>query len=431
MSTPIIEAIEGIGKSFEEFKKVNNQILDEERKGNEARTRELQGTLEKINDELGKYQQNKEILEKRLATQQERLEIVEALNDRPRATVQDKIRSEHKDLFARWLRSRGTDESALHEYKNLVAKAREVKDVSLTDAAGGFAVPEEISRAVDNLVLKQSAIVANVKNVQVGTSDYKELISVNELTSAWAAEATSRTAKDEPTLRNRVPTWGELYTYLTASNWSLEDIFFSVEDWLVQNAAEGFAVALASSLYDGDGSGKPTGIFNGAPVATDDGSPLRSAEVIEYIPLTSPSSPYTSTGLTAKTVIDLVYALRTPYRMNGKFAASSVSQAHIRKLTDTTGQFLWQPSLQLGQPDRLLGYEMFTWENLGSPTGANTYPLVFGDFSRAYTLATRAGMSVIRENVTAPGFTKFYMARRYGGIITNNDAVKTVKVAVS
>jgi HK97 family phage major capsid protein len=303
--------------------------------------------------------------------------------------------------------------------------------VSLTDAAGGFAVPEEISRAVDNLVLKQSAIVANVKNVQVGTSDYKELISVNELTSAWAAEATSRTAKDEPTLRSRAPTWGELYTYLTASNWSLEDIFFNVDQWLTQNAAEGFSVALATSLYTGNGSGQPTGIFNGAPVATDDGSPLRSAEVIEYIPLTSPSSPYTSTGVTAKTIIDLVYALRTPYRMNGKFAASSVSQAHIRKLTDTTGQFLWQPSLQLGQPDRLIGYEMFTWENLGSPTGVGTYPLVFGDFSRAYTLATRAGMTVIRENVTAPGFTKFYMARRYGGILTNNDAIKTVKVAVS
>ncbi len=431
MSTPIIEAIEGIGKSFEEFKKVNNQILDEERKGNEARTRELQTTLERINDELGKYQQNKEVLEKRLATQQERLEIVEALNDRPRATVQDKIRSEHKDLFMRWMRSRGTDEGAVHEYKKLVEKAREVKDVSLTDAAGGYAVPEEISRAVDNLVLKQSQIVANVKNVQVGSSDYKELISVNELTSAWAAEATARTAKDEPTLRQRAPTWGELYTYLTASNWSLEDIFFNVEDWLVQNASEGFAVALATALYNGNGSGQPTGIFNGSPVATDDGSPLRSAEVIEYLPITSPSSPYTSTGITAKTVIDLVYALRTPYRMNGKFAASSVTQGHIRKLTDTTGQFLWQPSLQLGQPDRLLGYEMFTWENLGSPTTPNAYPLVFGDFNRAYTLATRAGMSVVRENVTAPGFTKFYMARRYGGILTNNDAIKVAKVALS
>jgi HK97 family phage major capsid protein len=57
--------------------------------------------------------------------------------------------------------------------------------------------------------------------------------------------------------------------------------------------------------------------------------------------------------------------------------------------------------------------------------------VVFGDFNRGYTLATRAGMTVVRENVTAPGFTKFYIARRYGGIITNNDCLKVAKVALS
>jgi HK97 family phage major capsid protein len=108
-----------------------------------------------------------------------------------------------------------------------------------------------------------------------------------------------------------------------------------------------------------------------------------------------------------------------------------MTQGQVRKLTDTTGQFLWQPSLQMGQPDRLLGYEVFTWENLGNYSTANAYPVVFGDFRRAYTLVTRTGLQVVRENVTAPGFTKFYMARRYGGILTNNEAIKVAKVALS
>jgi HK97 family phage major capsid protein len=427
----IMTAIEAVGKSFEELKKTNAQMLDEERKGNDARALELKVALDKISDDLTRNVQRKEVEEKRLSTMAERLEILEALNDRPRATVQDKIRSEHKDLFFRWIRSKGEDQSAVAEYKQLVAKAREVKDVSLTDAAGGFAVPEEISRAVDNLVLNQSFIVQNVKNVQSGTSDYKELISVNETGYAWAAEAGSRSAQTEPTLRQRAPTWGELYTVLRASNWSLEDIFFNVEDWLVQNAAEQFALGLSASIYNGNGSAQCTGMFNGAPVTTDDGSPLRSAEVIEYIPITSPSSPFTSTGVTAKTLIDLVYATKPQYAANGKFAMNRGTQAHVRKLTDTTGQFLWQPSLQAGQPDKLLGYDVFTWANLGNPTTANAYPVVFGDFRRGYTLVTRSGMSVVRENVTAYGFTNWYLARRYGGIITNNDALKCIKVAVS
>jgi HK97 family phage major capsid protein len=211
----------------------------------------------------------------------------------------------------------------------------------------------------------------------------------------------------------------------------LEDIFFNVEGWLVETAAEQFSRGLSAAIYNGNGSAKPTGIFNSTPVTTDDGSPQKSAEVIEYLPITSPGSPYTTNGLTAKTLVDLVYATKPAYAMNGKFAMNRVTQGHVRKMTDTAGQFLWQPSMQAGQPDRLLGCEVFTWEHLGNPTTANAYPVVFGDFRRAYTLVTRSGLSVVRENVTAPGFTKFYMARRYGGILTNNEAIKVAKVAVS
>jgi HK97 family phage major capsid protein len=427
----IMEAIDGIQRSFNEFKSVEQQRQAAEAAGEMARMQELQQTLDKLNDQMTLQQKNKEILERRLATQQERLEIVEALNTRPGKTAADKIHSEHKDLFFRWIRSKGEDQAAVAEYKSLVQKAREVKDVSLTDAAGGFAVPEEISRAVDKLVLAESFIAQNVNNVQAGSSDYKELISINETSYAWATESGSRSAQTEPTLRQRTPTWGELYTVLRASNWSLEDIFFNVDNWLTTNAAEAFAVGLSSVIYNGDGSGKPTGMFNSAPVTTDDGSPLRSAEVIEYIPISSPTSPYTSGGVTAKTLIDLVYATKPQYASNGKFAMNRQTQAHCRKLTDTTGQFLWQPSLQAGQPDKLLGYDVFTWTHLGNATTPNAFPVVFGDFRRAYTLVTRSAMSIIRENVTAYGFTNFYLARRFGGILTNNDAVKAAKVALS
>lgn len=427
----IMTAIEAVGKSFEELKKTNAQMLEEERKGNQARAMELKVALDKISEDLDKASHRKEVEEKRLATLAERMEILEALNERPRATVQDKIRSEHKDLFLRWVRSKGEDQSAVHEYKNLVQKSREVKDVSLTDAAGGFAVPEEISRSVDNLVLLQSAIVQNVKSVQAGTSDYKELISINDTGYAWAAESGSRSAQTEPTLRQRTPTWGELYTVLRASNWSLEDIFFNVDAWLTSNAADQFGQGLQTVIYNGDGSSKPTGIFNGTPVTTDDGSPQRSAEVIEYIPIAASSSPFTTNGIGAVDLVSLVYALKPQYAMNGKFAMNRVTQAHVRKLRDTTGQFLWQPSMQAGQPDLLLGYPVFTWAALGNPTTANAYPVVFGDFNRAYTLVTRSGMSMVKENVTAYGFTNFYLARRYGGILTNNDAIKTLKVALS
>jgi HK97 family phage major capsid protein len=298
---------------------------------------------------------------------------------------------------------------------------------------GGFAVPEEISREVDKLLLKSSEIVANVKSVNVSTPDYKELISINGMTYDWSAETGTRSAKANPTLRECAVTHGELYSYVSASNWSLQDIFFNVESWLVENLVEGFAKGLDAAIFNGNGSSRPTGMTNTAVSSSDDyASPMRSAAAYQYsfIP-TAGSSPFTTAGLTADSIINLVYKLNPRYRGGAKFAANTVTQGHIRKLKGSDNNYLWQPGLQQGQPDRLMGYEVFTWEDLGAPTTANALPVAFGDFKKAYSLALIQGMQIVRDQVTVPGYTKFYVSRRFGGIPTNNDAVKFLKCSLS
>jgi HK97 family phage major capsid protein len=428
------EVIEDIGKGFKQFREVNDKRLEEEAAGNKARAQELSESLEKINDKLTDDTKAKEILEKRIAQQTDRLEILEALNDRPRASVQDRLRSEHKDLFERWIRSGGRDEGAVREGKALAEKAREYKDVSIgTVAAGGYAVPEEIASMVDKILLKTSPITQYVKNVRSSTSDYKELVSENLSGYAWAAETTDRSANTTTSLlRERVPTWGELYAHPRTTNWALQDAFFNVQQWIVDEVAEAHAVGLSAAIWNGNGSGKPTGMTNTAPTTGDDNaSPTRSHEAFEYIPMTATSSPFTNNGIGGNDVIDLVYALNPRMRGNARFASNTTTQGHLRKLKDSNGQYLWQPSLQAGQPDRLIGYEMFTWEEMGDPTTADALPVAFGDFSRAYTLATRAEMSVLVDPYATKGYTAYFIDRRYGGIVTNNSALKFLKVALS
>lgn len=433
MSNQIMEAIEGIGKAFEELKKTNDQMLVEERKGNEARARELKETLEKISDDLDSRSKDKEILEKRLAAQQERLEILEAVNERPGKTLKEKVSDEYKDAWVKWMRSGGNDHDAERECKAAMKKAMEHKVIAVgSNADGGLAVPEQISRNIDKYVLAMSDIVAEVKNVQVGTSDYVELVSSNDLGYGWSTESGTRSAQANPELVARTPTWGELYTLPSSYNWALEDLFFDVETWITDSASEQFAVGLSTAIYNGNGSGKPTGMFNSAPTTSDDyASPRRAGGVLEYIPLSSPSSPITSTGVNFTSLIDLVKQLRRPYHPGAKFAFNRTTQAHVRKLTDSNGSYLWQPSLQVGMPDRLLGYPTFIWEDLGSPTTLNAYPVVFGDFRRGYTLVTRSGMSMIRDPYSTKGTTIFYLSRRYGGCVGNCNALKVLKVAAS
>src|SRR5262249_42497261 len=106
----------------------------------------------------------------------------------------------------------------------------------------------------------------------------------------------------------------------------------------------------------------------------------------------------------------------------------SGTMASVRKLKDTTNQYLWQPSLQSGQPSSLLGYPVFLWENLDD-IGSAKFPVIFGNFQRGYLLADRVDTRILRDPYTSPGAVKFYVRRRVGGITKNNDALKAIRTS--
>jgi len=396
-------------------------------KGNEAVAKEQSEKLDRIEADIAGNEKKKRELEREKEIMDERIDILEALNDRPGATIEDKINGEHKDAFLGWMRTGGRDQTADQRLRDVIKKSREYKNITTTSpSTGGYAVPEEIASEVDRLLLKQSDILNEVKVVQVGTSDYKELITIQGGNSGWVGEDGSRTATGTPTLREVVPTWGELYAYPQITEWSAQDMFFNVQDWLVNDIVDGMGKNLDSAIWTGDGSNKPTGLEQNAPTSTADGSPQRTASVLQYIP-TDAASPLTTVG--ADDVIDLVYALNRSYRGNAKFGANSVTQGALRKLKSSNGDYYWQPSLQEGQPANLLGYSVFTFEDMDDFDQGDGLYLGFGDWRRAYTLCHRAELNITANDLTNPGYIKFYVRRRYAGIVTNNDALKLLKYA--
>jgi len=425
-SNPILGAIDQINAAFEEFKDTNDKRLEAEEKGNEARSNEMNEKLDRIESDIADGEKKKRELEREKSIMDERVEILEAMNDRPKGTIQDKLRDEHKDAFMDWFRSGGKNIEAEAKMREVALRAKDVKDVTIgTTTAGGYAVPEEIARDVDRLMLKQSDILNEVKNIQVGTSDFKELLTIHGGTSGWVGETGTRSATGTPTLRETVPTWGELYAYPQISEWSAQDIFFNVQDWLVNDIADGMGKALDVAIWSGNGSSKPTGLINTTPVSTADGSPQRAAAALQYVP-TDSASPQ---ALGADDVIDLQYSLNRAYRNGAKFGCNSVTQGALRKLKSTNGDYYWQPSLQAGQPAMLLGYPVFTYEDMADYNTGDGLYLGFGDWKRAYTLCYRNNLAVTANEFTTPGYIKFYVRRRYAGIVHNNDALKLLKLA--
>lgn len=419
-------AIDKQGEAFEEFKKVNDERIEAVAKGQEAKASELADKLGKIEKDLKSAAELKTMLETEMQLNRERLEELEAKATRPPKTAEEKLRAEHKETFFEWMRNKGN--SPQHE-----VKLQELQRKSVTigsNAGGGFAVPEEIAREIERLELKFSPVRRLVKVVRAGTSDYKELVNIRGATSGWVGESGTRSETSTPQLREVVPTFGELYAYPQASEWSLDDMFFNVDSWLAEEVAQEFAQEEGTAIISGNGSSKPTGMINTTPVATDDfASPMRAAAAYEFVASLTDSSPAVA-EIMPDSLITLQYTLNSAYRNMATWVMNSNSAGAIRKMKDTNGQYLWQPSLQAGQPDMLLGRPIEIWEQM-QDVGTNNFPVAFGDFRRGYVLADRVGLRITRDNVTNVGFVRFYVRRREGGMVLNNDAIKFLRTTIA
>lgn len=415
----IKSAIDKQAEAFEAFKKVNDERLKAVESGNAAKAKELGDSLVKIEADVAKFGDLKKSLEQEMSLNRERLEELEAKAATPGKSAQEKASDAYKAKFNDWIRAKGSSpmiETELHDMMR--------KDVTIASpAGGGYAVPEEIARTIGNLQQKFSPVRRLVKVVQVGTSDYKELIDINGASAGWVGESGSRSATNTPQLREVAPTHGELYAYPQVSEWSLDDIFFNVEAWLADSVARAFAIAEGDAVIRGNGTNKPTGMLNTTPVTTaDDASPKRAAAAYQYVN----SGDNSPAAVDADALIDVMYTLNSAYRANAAWVMNSNTTGAVRKLKDTQGQYLWQPSLQAGQPDLLLGKRIETWEQMDD-IGGNKFPVAFGDFMQGYLLAERTGLRITRDNVTNVGYVRFYIRRREGGIVANNDAVKWLR----
>lgn len=432
MSNPILDKMAEISEAVGAMRKTYDESIAKLAEGSESRAVELKQQSDRANAHITALQKQLKDLADREEQQKTRLEILEALADRPKGTPGEQMEKKHAQVWLKSLRT-GFQDMALESevktlQKQLIAESKANEVLTTVALQGGNAVPRIVSESIERLVLKLSDILPEVNTVSAGSPDYNELVTIAGTNGGWAAETGTRSQSIAANLRKVTITHGELYAFPRASNWSLEDLFFDVAGWLTADAAETFAVSISTAIHSGNGSAKPTGMTNSAPTATDDyASPMRAAAVYEYI--ATGSSPIT-TEPSIDDLIDLQVAVRRPYQSNAKWAMNSVTAGKLRQKKDTQGQYLWQPSVQQGQPDLLLGKPVIVWEDMAN-YAASALPIAYGDFRRGYTFANIGGMSMIRDNVTVPGFTNFLMARRHGGIPRNNDAVKFLKQAAS
>ncbi len=293
-------------------------------------------------------------------------------------------------------------------------------------ADGGYAVPREIDAQIDATLKGISPIRAIANVVQVGSAGYRKLVTQNGVASGWAAETAARPETATPLFNEIVPSFGDLYANPAASQAMLDDAQFDVEGWLAGEIATEFAKAEGSAFVGGNGTNKPKGFLTYATAATLDA--VRPFGTLQYVP-SGAAADFIATNPQDR-LLDLVHSLRAPYRQGAVWVMNSTTLAKIRKFKTTDGAFIWQPGLVTGQPDSLLGYPVVESEDMPD-VNANTLPIAFGNFKAGYLIAERAEISILRDPYVNKPFVHFYATKRVGGAVSNSEAIKVMKIAVS
>lgn len=279
------------------------------------------------------------------------------------------------------------------------------------DADGGYLVPEEYdSRLIDGLT--EENIFRKLGTTITTSGERKINIAGTKPAAAWIDEGETLTFGDATFSQINLDAH-KLHVAVKVTEELLYDNAFNLENYIITQFSKALANAEEDAFFNGDGVGKPLGIF-----AENGGG---------EVGVTAAST----TAITADEIINLVYSLKRPYRKNAKFIMNDQTIAVLRKLKDNNQAYLWQPSAQAGEPDRLFGYEVLTSPYI--PTIAGGAPVIaFGDFSY-YNIGDRGTRSFaeLKELFAGNGMVGFVAKERVDGKLVLPEAVKILKMKAS
>mgnify|MGYP003133214724 FL=1 len=404
MSEDIKNAIDEIGHTFEEFKKANDERLDSIEKGQNVDTL-VDSKLEAIEEKLNSLEDiNQEITQAKQAQDgiKEQVENLETLMKRPNSGLESKQIDEGLAAFDLYCRK------GLEGLDDAEKKALTVSN----DSTGGYLAPPEYVRELLKTVTEISPIRSLARVRSTGSRSIQVPKRTSQFSAQWVSEQGTRSETTGYEVGLEELPAHELYALVDISEQNLEDTVFDLESEMQSEFAEQFAKAEGTAFVSGNSVGKPEGLLTNGDV--------------------SEANSGNGTALLADGLITLVHSIKSEYSRNGSFVFNRGTLSAIRKLKDTAGQYVFQAgmSLQAGVPNTILGYPYVEATDMPD-VGAGAYPVLFGDFRRAYMIVDRVALAVTRDPFTqaTSGNVRYIARRRVGGQVVQAEAIIKQKVS--
>lgn len=278
-----------------------------------------------------------------------------------------------------------------------------------TDSEGGYLVPDEFEHTLVEALEEENIFRGLAHVIRTSSGDRKIPIVATKGTASWIDEEGAYPESDDSFTQVSIGAY-KLGTLIKVSDELLNDSVFDLEAYISKEFARRIGAREEDSFFNGDGAGKPLGIL-----AANGGA---------EVGVTAASA----TAITADEVIDLFYSLKAPYRKNAVWVLNDATVKQIRKLKDSTGQYLWQPSLVAGTPDTILGRPVKT--SAFMPVAASGEKVMaFGDF-KYYWIADRQGRTFkkLSELYAANGQVGFLGTQRVDGKLILPEAIKVLQM---
>jgi HK97 family phage major capsid protein len=315
---------------------------------------------------------------------------------------------EYKKAFFQYLRTGefNLDERATAYFNGPFRLERKAL---VEDATGQILVPEEIEAEIMR-ELPQLNVIRPLCSVRTITRDRIRLRGISETQVGWGKLELGG-APPETTL---VPT--ETWQYVEdlegltkVGKDELSDSDISLEPIV----ADSFARAMADE--------EEVAFVSGTGHATQ--QPLGFLQAASGVPTHALAG---AGAIVMNDILDLIYTLPAQYRTRATFVMHSQIELALRQLLDVpTGRYLWEPSLQAGKPNLLMGYGVVACDSMPTFTGVLQRVVVFGDFKAAYRIVDRVGMTIQRlvELYATAGLVGFLASRRVGGSVIRPTAL--------
>ena len=271
------------------------------------------------------------------------------------------------------------------------------------DANGGYLVPDEYdSRLIQ--VLNEENVMRSLGTAITTSGEHKINIAATKPAAAWIEEGGALTFGDA-TFDQIILDAHKLHVAVKVTEELLYDNAFNLENYILEQFGKALANAEEDAFINGNGTAKPTGLLHSVNGAATGVTTAGAA-------------------ITADEIIDLIHSVKSGYRKKAVFLLNDSTVKNLRRLKDGNGQYLWQPGLKEGQPDKLLSYRLVTSAYMPE-VASGAKPVLFGDFS-SYWIADRQGRSFQRLNelYAATGQIGFRATQRVDGRLVQSEGLK-------